>query len=191
MVNHKHLWYVITHPMPTFFNQTAVEVGTWMNNHTPLFNVDIITYPCPKSDAGLASLIKRGHWEKFPRPWWRYQMETFSALLAHCEGNSPVTSGFPSQRPVTRSFDVVFDLRLNKRLSKPSRRRCFETPSRSLWRHRNAVCELIIFCVSRQLSCRGMCKMVTWIHYNFSCMSHRYMSNSNYQRERVPGYIII
>ena len=23
--------------------------------------------------------------------WWRYQMETFSALLAICEGNSPVT----------------------------------------------------------------------------------------------------
>ena len=38
-----------------------------------------------------------------------------------CEGNSLVTSEFPSQRPVTRSFDVFFDLRLNKRLSKPSR----------------------------------------------------------------------
>ena len=25
---------------------------------------------------------------------------------------------FPTQRPVTRSFDVYFDLRLNKRLSK-------------------------------------------------------------------------
>ena len=63
--------------------------------------------------------------------WWRHQMETFSALLALCEGNSPV----PSARPVTRSFDVFFDLRLNKRVSKPSRRRWFETPSRSLWRH--------------------------------------------------------
>ena len=41
-------------------------------------------------------------------------METFSALLALCEGNSPVTSEFPSQRPVMRSFDVFFDLRLNK-----------------------------------------------------------------------------
>ena len=35
-------------------------------------------------------------------------------------GNSPVTGEFPSQRPVTRSFDVFFDLRLNKRLSKQS-----------------------------------------------------------------------
>ena len=49
-------------------------------------------------------------------------MDTFSALLALCAGNSPVTSEFPSQRPVTRSFDVFFDLGLNKRLSKQSRR---------------------------------------------------------------------
>ena len=35
---------------------------------------------------------------------------TFSALLALCVGNSPVTGEFPSQRPVTRSFDVFFDL---------------------------------------------------------------------------------
>ena len=39
-------------------------------------------------------------------PWWRHQMETFSALLAICAGNSPVIGEFPSQRPVTRSFDV-------------------------------------------------------------------------------------
>ena len=46
---------------------------------------------------------------------------------------------FPTQRPVTRSFDVLFDLRLNKRLSKQSRGWWFETPSLSLWRQRNAV----------------------------------------------------
>ena len=48
-------------------------------------------------------------------------MEAFSALLAICARNSPVTGEFPAQRPVTRSFDVIFDLRLNKRLSKQSR----------------------------------------------------------------------
>ena len=52
--------------------------------------------------------------------WWRHQMETFSALLAICAGNSPVPGEFPSQRPATRSFDVFFDLRPNKRLSKQS-----------------------------------------------------------------------
>ena len=44
---------------------------------------------------------------------------------------------FPPQRPVTRSFDVFFDQRLNKRLSKQLRSRWFKTPSRSLWRHCN------------------------------------------------------
>ena len=43
--------------------------------------------------------------------WWRHQMETFSALLALCAGNSPVSGEFPAQRPVTRSFDVFFDRR--------------------------------------------------------------------------------
>ena len=38
-------------------------------------------------------------------------METFSALLALCAGNSPVTGQFHAQRPVTRSFEVFFDLR--------------------------------------------------------------------------------
>ena len=41
-----------------------------------------------------------------------------STLLALCVGNSPVTGEFPAQRPVTRHFDIFFDLRLNKQLSK-------------------------------------------------------------------------
>ena len=52
-------------------------------------------------------------------------------------GNSPVTGEFPSQRPVTRSFDVFFDLRLNEGMSKQSWSWWFETPSRPLWRHCN------------------------------------------------------
>ena len=54
--------------------------------------------------------------------WWRNQMETFSALLAICAGNSPVPGEFPAQRPVTQKFDVLFDLRL------------------VIWRHRNDIC---------------------------------------------------
>ena len=67
--------------------------------------------------------------------WWRHQMETFSVLLALCAGNSPVTGEFPAQRPVTRSFDVFFDLRLNKQFSKQSWGWGFQTPSCPLWRH--------------------------------------------------------
>ena len=71
--------------------------------------------------------------------WWRHQMETFSALLALCAGNSPVPGEFPTQRPVTRSFDVYFDLHPNKRLGKQSWGWWFETLSWSLWRHRNVL----------------------------------------------------
>ena len=67
--------------------------------------------------------------------WWRHQMETFSALLAHCAWKSPVTGEFPSQRPVTRNFDVFHDLRMNKRLSKQSGGWWFKMVQRSLWRH--------------------------------------------------------
>ena len=67
----------------------------------------------------------------------RHKMETFSALLTLCVGNSSVSGEFPSQRPVTRNFDIFFDLHLNKRLSEQSRRRWFETPPRSLWLHYN------------------------------------------------------
>ena len=69
--------------------------------------------------------------------WWRHQMETFSALLAICTGNSPVPGEFPAQRPVTRSLHVFFDLHLNKPLSKQSWDWWFETLSRPLWRHCN------------------------------------------------------
>ena len=62
-------------------------------------------------------------------------METCSALLALCEGNSPVTSEFPSQRPVTQRFDAFFDLHLYKRLSKQSIRWWFEMQLRPLWCH--------------------------------------------------------
>ena len=68
-------------------------------------------------------------------------METFSALLAICAANSPVSGEFPTQRTVTRSFDVFFDQRLNKRLSKQWWGWWFETPSDPLWCHCNP-CEL-------------------------------------------------
>ena len=72
-------------------------------------------------------------------PWWRHQIEIFSALLAICAGNSPVTGEFLAQRPVTWSFDIFFDLHLHKRLSKQSWGWWFETLSHPLWRHCNAM----------------------------------------------------
>ena len=74
---------------------------------------------------------------------WRHQMETFSALLTLCAGNSPVSGEYPVQSPVTRGFDVFFDLHLNKRLSKQSWGWWFETLSSPFWRHCNVMNRLL------------------------------------------------
>ena len=79
------------------------------------------------------------------RLWWRHQMDAFSVSPALCGGNSPVTGESPSQRPVTPSFKIFFDLRLNKRLSKPPIGRWFETPLRSSWRHYNVMFHFNIY----------------------------------------------
>ena len=77
-------------------------------------------------------------WELFTLiPWRRYSMETLSASLAICEGNQLKTGEFPSQRSGNASFDVFFDVSLNKRLNGPSSSWWFETLWRSLWRHCN------------------------------------------------------
>ena len=73
-----------------------------------------------------------------------HQMETLPALLALCEGNSLVAGKrSTSQWLVTRDFDVFFNLRLNKGLSKLSLGRWFETPSCPLWRHYSVISSAI------------------------------------------------
>ena len=111
--------------------------------------------------------VTRPQWVKHSSQafsWWRHQMETFSALLTLCTGNTAVTSEFPSQRPVTRSFDVFFDLCLNKRLSKQSSGWWFETPSCSFWRQCNVMCEVI--CRHRDTPVRG-----PWLYEDLSSRS--------------------
>ena len=56
----------------------------------------------------------------------------------NCAGNSPVTGEFPAQRPMMQSFDVFFDLRLNKQLSKQTWGWWFEMLLSPLWCHSNA-----------------------------------------------------
>ena len=73
-----------------------------------------------------------------------------SALLALCAGNSPVPGEFPAQRPVTRSFDVFFDMRPNKRLSKQSWGWWFETPSRPY--------DVIVMDWLRTVRCPAICR---------------------------------
>ena len=89
---------------------------------------------------------------KLCQSWWRHQMGSISVSLALIAGNSSVSGEFPSQRSVTRSFDVFYDLRLNKRLSKQSWRWWLETPSCSLWRH----------CNGNKSSCRNYSLLAVW-----------------------------
>ena len=95
--------------------------------HPPL--VSITSTPLSVSAAFCFQMIWRlddANWHKAPcRPAIFYDSfmmtssnENNSALLALCVGNSPVTGEFSAQRPVTQSFDVFSELRLDKRLSK-------------------------------------------------------------------------
>ena len=85
-------------------------------------------------------------------------METFSALLSICAGNSPVIGEFPAQRSVTRSFGVFFDVRLNKRLSKQSWGWWFETPLCPSRRHCYAHYQFFVFLL---VTCRS--------HFHLAC----------------------
>ena len=88
-----------------------------------------------------------------------------------CAGNSPVTDEFPSERPVTRSFDVFFDMRLNKRLSKQPWRQWFETPSCSLWRH----CNISQLARDNVQSCAIFPKVC-------SCKIHEYLTTTKHNK---------
>ena len=111
-------------------------------------------------------------------------METFSALLAICAGNSPVPGEFPAQRPVTRSFDVFFDLCPNKQLSKQLWGWWFETPSWSSWRHCNDSWLVIsdVLWLSFEGSLTGMLRIqildtcLKMISLNYSRIYHRPIS---------------
>ena len=84
-----------------------------------------------------------------------------SALLAFCAGNSPVIGEFPAQRPGTRSVDVFFYLRVDKRLRKQLWGWWFDTPSWSLWRHCHVPihgwiiesCDWKIYAISKRFFC--------------------------------------
>ena len=70
-------------------------------------------------------------------PWSRHHDDVINGNIFHVTGLLWLAGEFPSQRPVTPNSDVFFDLHLNKRLCKQTKRRWFGVPCRSLWRHSN------------------------------------------------------
>ena len=124
---HENMFYqlifiliLLIRSMPARYKRVSKQVIIYVYTSTYQGN-NCLTFPYGKflnHDIYASSHQQQG-WFQMPffNTWWRHQMLTFSALLALCTGNSPVTGEFSSQRPVTRSFDVFFDLRLNKRFS--------------------------------------------------------------------------
>ena len=130
-------------------------------------------------------------------------METFSALLAICAGNSPVPGEFPTQKPVTQNFDVSFDLRRNKRLNKQqSWGWWFETLLRPLWRQcdeQNLVkiisalllilmiqsCHNFANAMAAQMS--RMCKITTLLKHNFPVGAIRILDSQDLDYELIDS----
>ena len=133
-------------------NKTFCEINPWPQM-TKQVALDIFTKTCQRCHTGYTKNYAHDWCFVVLYSWWRHQIETFSALQALCAGNSPVTGEFPSQRPVTRRFDVFFDLGLNKRWSKQSRHRWFDTASRSLWCHCNGAYSAVD--ISRKVTSTG------------------------------------
>ena len=87
-------------------------LGTWVDS--------VITGEQQSSNHWILDLFDR-------MPWRRHAMETFSVLLAPCEGNPSVAKGFPSQKVSNMSFPVSFDISPTKLLNKQGSWRWFET----------------------------------------------------------------
>ena len=134
-------------------------------------------------DGGTAPLMKVIC--KSPKSWHEQNRhsrhEYFMFMMTSSNGNvirvtSPlcgkftVTGEFPAQRPVTQSFDVFFDLSLIKRLGKQPWGRWFETPSRSLWRHFNAI---LFEYMSSPFSC--LCMLMLTSNSSGNMQKHGYL----------------
>ena len=121
----------------------SINAKLWCVNLKQLLNLQPIcwwfeTTPWPSCDEMFIDVLSSSvhSWELWSLSSQNDVMK-FSAILALCAGNSPVTGEFPAQRPVTRSFDVFYDLCLIKRFIKQRWGWWFETPMCPLWRHCN------------------------------------------------------
>ena len=129
------------------------------------------------------------------RPWSGsslYQMSMMTSsngnifrVTGHLCGNSPVPGEFPAQRPVPRSFDVFFDVRLNKGLNKQSSGWWFETLSRPFWRHRNVMC-----CLNVILSSRGRLNRITFWQGDGECYGGYNIIHNRNKNETGAKYFI-
>ena len=108
----------------------------WVISHTPYWACNYLSMLGLK----LIHVTKRGN---------NHQRDHHSSLICnrviHDDSSYwhifwvTVPRWIPLKRPVTRSFEVFVDVRLNKQLRKKSICRWFQIPWRSLWRHCNVI----------------------------------------------------
>ena len=146
---------------------------TWSKKSRPEWYIyapmNRVIFGCGKADLFSTAPSGTCHRKSCWNSWSPANMMSSNIfrVTGHLCGVSQVTGEFPAQRPVTRSFDIFFDLRLNKRLSKQSWCWWFETPSRSLWRHCNEMTVILL------RPCRVHCYFVlTWDGYPQSAYAH-------------------
>ena len=125
-----------------------IAVALFLQKHTA-FDIDLIWHTAKwQAYTSHDDVIK---WKHFPRYW------SFVRGIHRWPVNS--------QKPVTRTHDVFFDLRLNKRLSKQTLGWKFETPSRSWWRQCNGVNSNTLY--------RKIVKQASFCFELWTCVSDR------------------
>ena len=139
------LWH---HRLP---NVTTTEAAPRLWWHLGVCGVTAITeneVSIPSVNAEDAQMCCAVH--TGPQRWRKHIMMTSSngtifRVTGPLCGEFTGPCEFPAQRPVTQSFDVFFDLRLNIRLSKHTWGWWFETPPWSLWRQCHDMFIYLIF----------------------------------------------
>ena len=127
---HGHVWQLHIFVYCAYQHSSRVKCKIWSHQFIIIWMITTKNCPWIWIMMETSAVTWTPHedvikWKHFPR-YWPF-------------GNSQVASEFPTQRQVTRSSDVFFDMRPNKRLSKQSWGWWFETSSRPLWRHCNAL----------------------------------------------------
>ena len=102
-----HRWSVDSHHKGPITRKRSPCLDIIMRKFTAVRDTACSDQPTIENQRGTVGMLQYGSghddvikWKHFPR------------YSSHCAGNSPVTGEFPSQRPVTQSFEVSFDLRL-------------------------------------------------------------------------------
>ena len=142
MGHHLLMWWLAAHSKPSHYLSLWRQIANWNIRNKLQWNLNQSIIIVIQGNVFENAVCIYGAFCPDIRKlrdvaWWRHQMEACSALLAICVGTLPVTSEFPAERPVPRSFEVFLDPHLNKRLSKQSWGWWFETPSLPLWHHCN------------------------------------------------------